>query len=721
MAAVLLPTRGALLLCWKLILFFLFCPPPLLPLVYAAFPPTHPGRLLAAAVTLVGTPGVTNVTMDAARNVLAQLLSEYLGYQVNSSRILVSSIGAVNSAPPPPPPAADGPGGSLGHRRLAQQQQVQPLPQPPSPTSPPQPKRVPSGGATTSLAISVAGFGADEPALRAALAALLRITAGGSALEDALAESVMAAEGVNVTLRPAQAAPTVAVVATLSVRVSTAAQATAAALDVSSLVGVGAPAEALTGVKGAVVDSPKTSVVVVLPPPLPPPRRPPTPPPAASPGGGGAPPPPTPPLPPPPPPPLASSASVTVEVPFSPASTISALAVQRALSAIASTPVPQSPGHTQPTARVADIVVQSQLAVTISAAGGGWPPSDAAAARQAAEAVAAAVAETLFLDLSQVEVTIGAAVADGGGGGSDNAAKGGSNAAVAVGVLVRGIGGDAAAAAAVARGVPAMSEIIARALLERTGIAGARVQPAAAPGGGGSTATLVVAVAVGVIDAAAERAASSALAGAFSLPALRQALSAAGIPGASGAVVSSVAVTPSPSPPPPPPPLSPPPSSPEISFPQGMVSPANRFALIVSIADDLANSLMDSLRPGETAAFSSPTLQVAARVELAPSAALTSQVFTAPESPAIFDPLPAEALTEAAAGSVIRAHLISASFDFHANDGGDAEAGVARFVLAGGNAGERRVFNVSGLASPVTFSLAAPPPGAQDRAVCAFW
>lgn len=511
-----------------------------------------------------------------------------------------------------------------------------------------------------------------------------------------LRRSFLATSGVNVTLQPA-AEPTVAVTASLTVTVSTAAQATAAALDVSSLVGVGAPAEALTGIDGAVVASPKTSVVVVLPPPghpkppevfaRPPPFRPP-------------------PVQPAPPPPIAAAAAITVEVPFSPAATINERVVARALAAIASTAVPESPGYTPASTRVADIVVASQLALSSSSfsVGGGGSGGAQPTAAEIAAAVAAAVAETLVLDRSQIEVTVGRAAAAVGG-----------NRTAAIGVTVSRIGNDAAAAAAVARGIPGMADIIALAL-SRVGVAGAQV----ASTGAGSTATLVMRVAVGVLQTAASQEASAALSNAFALAALRQQLAAASIPGASSAVVSAVAVTPSPSPPPPapPPPAPAPPPDPDAGL-----TAADRLAVVVSIADNLANSLMDGLKPGETATFSSPMLQIAARVEIAPSATLTTQGFTAPGSPAAFNALPAAALAAAAPGSLIRAHLIAAAFDFHANEvSADVEtaatAGVARFVLAGG---DKAPFMVSGLATPVTFSLAAPPPGTRDLAVCAFW
>lgn len=124
-----------------------------------------------AAVTLTGAPTVPNATVDATRKIIAQLLSDYLGYPVNASRVVITPV--------PNTFTADA-NAAAGRRRglAASATAPQPLPA----------KRTASSGATIALAISVAGFGGDEPALRVALAALQNITAEGSTLEDAIAE-----------------------------------------------------------------------------------------------------------------------------------------------------------------------------------------------------------------------------------------------------------------------------------------------------------------------------------------------------------------------------------------------------------------------------------------------------------------------------------------------------------------------------------------------------
>lgn len=194
-------------------------------------------------------------------------------------------------------------------------------------------------------------------------------------------------------------------------------------------------------------------------------------------------------------------------------------------------------------------------------------------------------------------------------------------------------------------------------------------------------------------------------------------------------------------PPRPPPPLLPaaqrvtlPPPPPADLANGGGFSAADRLFFIASAADDLANSLMESLTPGQApAVVLSPLLRISAQVDFAPSARLATQRLAAvvaggnASQQGAFDPLPPAALAAAAPGSILRTTLVGSAFDFHTNelpqgslprDG--AAAGVTRLVIADGN---KHPYNVSGLAQPVTFTLPAPPQGAtpDDRSVCSFW
>lgn len=73
----------------------------------------------------------------------------------------------------------------------------------------------------------------------------------------------------------------------------------------------------------------------------------------------------------------------------------------------------------------------------------------------------------------------------------------------------------------------------------------------------------------------------------------------------------------------------------------------------------------------------------------------------------------------------MRTSLIAAAFDFHAgqlspdSELGGAEAGVTRFVLAGG---DKAPLEVGNLTTPITFTIPSPDASQPGRkAACAFW
>lgn len=395
----------------------------------------------------------------------------------------------------------------------------------------------------------------------------------------------------------------------------------------------------------------------------------------------------------PPPPPLASSVSVSVTIPFAPASALSPATVARmAASTAAGLRVPSGDGYLgeSPTVGIADIAVTAQLAVSAQQA-----PSQAELT-----AATAAIAEALGLQPSQIALSAGAGPPP-----------------VTVSVTVSGLGDDAGGAASVARALAA--QLLASAVegaLARAGARGVAVAPKGTP-----TAAVEVRATVGVLAGAAAGSAASALFAAMGSPALRSALVAAGFaqPSAPTDPVTTAAASP-------PPPFAPrpPPPAPDAPAPGSGLSAADRLAFIMAAADDLANSIMDSLLPGESAqVLLSPSLRIAVQVDLSPSPRLTTQPLTAGEGSVVaFDPLPAAALAAVLPGSLIRTSLIAAAFDFHANalpEGATGAAqGVTRLVLAGDN---KAPLEVTGLAAPITFTIPAPPPGSDDKAVCSFW
>lgn len=406
----------------------------------------------------------------------------------------------------------------------------------------------------------------------------------------------------------------------------------------------------------------------------------------------GMPPPPSPPAL-PPPPPLASTVSVDVALPFTPASALTPATVALMASTTASglSLRQGSSGGYLPSAAVAvaDIKVTAQLAVSAQV-----PPTPSQL-----DAVTAAIAEALGLPASQIELT-----------------STGSAPAV-VSVTVKGLGDNAGDAAGVARALAA--QLLATAVqgaLVKAGARGVTVAPTGSP-----TASVAIRATVGVTDAASAGEAASALFEAMGSPSVRSALVSKGFaqPSAPTNAVTTLPASPPPPASPPSPPLAPP-----APAPGAALSSADRLAAIMAAADDLANAIMDSLVPGQSATvLLTPQMRIAVQVDLSPSPRLTSAPITAGAGSVVaFEPLPAAALADAPAGSVVRTSLIAATFDFHANmipEGAvGATAGVTRFVLADDN---KVPYAVENLTTPIVFSIPAPPPGSDDKAVCSFW
>lgn len=327
----------------------------------------------------------------------------------------------------------------------------------------------------------------------------------------------------------------------------------------------------------------------------------------------------------PPPPPLASTVEVSVGVLFSPASALTPATVSLIASTVtgAISGMRQGAGYLpSPSVFVAGIAVTAQLAVASP-----QPPSPV----QLAAAVQA-IAEALSLDPTQVLLVASASP-------------------TVVTVTVRGVS-HASNAASIAR------SLAGQFLASRVGevLMGAR-NVSVAPTGV-TRADVVVTAALGVTSGAAAGNAGAALLEAMGSPRLRSALVAGGFAAPSAPTDPVVTLAASP-----PPPASPRP--PAVSLPPApagsTLTNADRLAAIMAAADDLANSIMDSLAPGQSAAvFVSDQLQIAVQVDLSPSARLTTQSISAPGSSSVFNPLPAAALAGTAPGSIIRTMLISA-------------------------------------------------------------
>lgn len=395
-----------------------------------------------------------------------------------------------------------------------------------------------------------------------------------------------------------------------------------------------------------------------------------------------------------PPPPMSATVAVTVTVPFIPASSISPSAVSSLLAVLAGmAPLSSgSAGITPATVSLTDIVVSASIAVSAAS-----PPT-----QPQLVSAAQVIADSLVLDVSQIALSVS-----------------GAPPSQVVGVVVTGVGNNAVIAAAIARALAA-DRLLANITqaLQRAGMR----NPRTAPIGGTSAATVIV-VRVGITDGGSADDATAALQDAFGLARLRAALLAAGLP--ADGLVSSPATTTLAQPPPPPRSPPSPPRAPPTPDAAASLSAADLLALLMAIADDLANSLLDSLLPGESASvIFSKFLQLAVQVDRTPSPRLTTANVTAPLSAAAFYPLPAEALASVSDGAIVRTAFISAAFDFHTNElqpgQAPSEAGVVRYVVAGA---DKVPLPVSNLSQPITFELGSPPVTSPegDKAACTFW
>ena len=145
----------------------------------------------------------------------------------------------------------------------------------------------------------------------------------------------------------------------------------------------------------------------------------------------------------------------------------------------------------------------------------------------------------------------------------------------------------------------------------------------------------------------------------------------------------------------------------------------SNFGAVLGILDSLASSQASALAvPGQApATVSTPSIQMSVSLEDPASSRLLTAPLSAPGSASSFDPLPPAALA-AGGGAPVAALFLSLAFDAHGGAGSNNTGGVTRLAFSSAAGAP---LAVSGLATPILFSL--PPSALADgqQAACSWW
>jgi hypothetical protein len=148
---------------------------------------------------------------------------------------------------------------------------------------------------------------------------------------------------------------------------------------------------------------------------------------------------------------------------------------------------------------------------------------------------------------------------------------------------------------------------------------------------------------------------------------------------------------------------------------------AGALAQVAAVADALASSLLNQLTQpgGAPVSASSALVQLSVALD-APGAG--SRLFTAPlsapGSPSVFAPLPADVFEHAGADTAggVRTLFSSLAFDPFSPGGGGTGVTTLALSSSGGDA-----LRVAGLRTPIYFTLPAVSLGDGEKSVCAWW